>query len=432
MKISRTTVLGIAPIFFVSYFTRVGESSLYIFDLFFPVVLLLFLPKLPKAHVRWVAFSLLALPLAAAPGVINGTTMGASGDWLQAAVVCARYLQFFIFSMIVVSVVSRDSGNAERFPRPTIAYGALMLPLIYGLVMLRVAPEQVLFADRLASYFGNPNALGAYICASLMPMVMIIRLFRRKSTRACALVAFLGAAVACLFFAGSMSGWITCVLAGLVAVAVFAREGRRLKVLFGGAAIAAGLAIAAVAVQPVLQGSEIKGLKRTGELIQTIRLGGEALDIGSGRLRVSLARDALDIYLSSPGTALVGVGLGQSASLIGQDYGSNITTHTAYLVILLEGGLLVSLVLLLMFRAVLKAARVDRYIWGVFSGYLLAMLSSPHIYLPFLWGATAYGLGLVVSERRARSGQRDSLARQRPPLHAVADQDIPVRGWEPL
>jgi hypothetical protein len=382
-------LLALAPVFAMAYFIRIGQSSVYIFDLYFIILFFSSLYVLPKYWLnKNIIFSLLIVIVVLLGFILNEVFGEELGKIERLIPALLRYIQFLYVLLCVVYAVTNASFKPVK-SAGSIFYWSMLFPLAYGAFFLNYAPDSVLVFGRLSSYLSNPNNLGAFICIAIPPINLYLASLN-GSRRIFMALLFYSLALYSLVYAGSNSGWSIAVISTLLSLMTIRRIS--IPVLLGVAVFIGTIGVAGSLLYENMLESEIPGLQNTGKLIQSIQEGGDLYDLGSGRLRESLLADARELFISKPRVMVVGVGLAQSPSYIGAKYNATITAHNAYLVLLVELGLLGFLVLVVAFWRTIKPVGLSAKSISLVSGYLLAMLATPHVYLPFLWGTAVFGI----------------------------------------
>ena len=391
-------MLAAGPLFSVAYFLRAGETSFYIFDPYSLVLVLMALAFVSGRRLMLVVIGCLLFVTVSAIGLMfTANTYGMSRSD-QFVVGSLRYTQMIVVTYTVIML-----GRNSAVPVKSYAIGLFLLaacvPLVAGLALLQVRPESVLVFDRFSSYLSNPNNVGAFICVAIPAVNYALGFLSDRRQKLAISLVFYSSAVLALFYAGSNSGWFLCAVS--FAVSMLSMKGRVGPRVFMTSVVMVAIVTLALTAHDWLLSSDIHGLRNTGEMISALRYGEQFMDLGSGRLRESLTKDAWELYLSSPFVMMFGVGLGQSPMMIGAKYAANITAHNAFLVLLLETGLIgISVLTVLVVNAV-RFVRVWRDAIPVLVGYLLAMQGTPHVYLPFLWALMSFALYLMCAAGNA-------------------------------
>lgn len=396
-------MLRISPALFsllaVAYFLRVGASSIYIFDAAFLILIVGFLASARSIPARLgpVVFLFLLFLTANAVALSYGAVLGYHhGELKDFAAPIYRYSQI-ILCLIVYSTVATPLENADKLIR-RLTYIAT-IPLAYNALGFVIRPDAVLVFGRASSYLDNPNTFGAYICAVSPffgacfadPKASILS--RREK------LAVGGLLIMSLITAGSNSYWILSItgfLAGALAMFRHNNAGfsfRRLTTIFGSTLLVAG--VAAVAFMQIdLDNTEIRGLVRTAELFQSVFFGESLTRLGSGELRDELQQLALQHLSENPLAAVLGIGIGQSPFVLERIVGDFVTVHNAYIVLPMEIGLLGTMSFFLALLVCWGRSGYGIHSGCAIIGYLLAMMATPHVYLPFLWYLIPASLGL--------------------------------------
>lgn len=392
MKRSLAWMLALGPIFSVAYFLRVGDSSFYIFDPYSFVLVMMALPHVSSRKLTAVFLAWLSLVVISGIGLLLTINTYGIVRLDQFIVGSLRYGQLILLTYMAV-MLGRNKSIPFVSHAPRLLVLAACIPLVVGIVLLKIRPETVLVFDRFSSYLSSPNNVGAFICVAIPAVNYSLGLLEGRYAKIAAALVFYGFAVMSLVYAGSNSGWFACAVS--FAISAWSTKGTLVRNIMIAGVVGGLLVTAGFAVEDWLHSSEIHGLRNTGELISTLRYGDQFMDLGSGRLRESLMHDAWTLYLAHPLTMAFGIGLGQSPSIIGAAYAANITAHNAFLVLLLETGLFGVLVLGLLILNLFKMVGMKQTSFPIVCGYLIAMLGTPHVYLPFLWAAMSFSLYLI-------------------------------------
>ena len=390
MKLNISNLFLIFPIIIVSYFLRLGESSFYLFDIYF--VFLMFLSAKLLNHEVFVKLLVICLGFFVICffGVVN-SIFNYNIDYQLDRFFAGGYRYFqllYTFGFFVLSsrvLVLQDNGYLKHIFLLSISF-----PLLYSLIFYFLSPDKVVTFNRLSSYFGNPNFLGAYICLSIMPIIYTISLVREKMYFIFYILYFIFLLLFNLIFAGSNSYWIlSFIVLFLVFISMSKSLVYSLKAIFP--ILILGI-IGYFVLSNIQFDEEFSGVSRTLKLLETLMGGGDVNSLGSGGLRSSLAGEAITFVMSSVPNILFGIGLGQSPIIIGAMHGGFVTAHNAHIVLFMEIGVLGYLYFMFALFYFLSRLKISRVSLSFLATYFLAMLATPHVYMPFLWGIMVYGL----------------------------------------
>jgi O-antigen ligase len=201
---------------------------------------------------------------------------------------------------------------------------------------------------RAAASFGittakNPNRL-AFLCAMAIALIG----HALPETRSRLLRAFGSLAIVVLIvtilLSASRSGLICLVALFVMLVAEMGLRNRRTHVLLLALALSVGIGLAVVPQQHLDRITNFVGTERGDE------------GAGSTMARVELLKLGFRIFLDHP---IVGIGIANFRPISGTEYGAarNSAQHNAYLLTLVEGGILLFAVYLLIFRSLWRELR---------------------------------------------------------------------------
>ena len=388
MKISLSVFILLFPVFAVSYFYRLGESSFYLFDIFFIFICLFSIKNIYyKDFLRILTVSF-GFVLVCSFGMINNIinyNVNYELDSFFAGVY--RYFQFIYTLGFFVFF----KGRIRKYNNMIhIFLLSISFPLLYSFVFYFLRPEQVIVFNRLASYFGNPNYLGEYICLSIFPIVYTISLLKGKVYFIFYILYFIFLLIFNLTFAGSNSYWLLSffvLMMALVSLSESLLHSMRIILpIFV-------LGVIGYLVFGKMQNDEdFSGLSRTLALFETLIEGGSVSSLGSGELRSSLVDDAIAFILSSISNIIFGIGIGQSPIIIGAMHGSYLTAHNAHIVLFMEMGGIGYLYFIGVLFYFISKINLTKISLGFLFSYFVTILATPHVYMPFLWGVMVYGL----------------------------------------
>lgn len=366
---------------------RIGDSSVYIFDIFFVMLLALFILKL-RFYVEHLFY--LVFVVAGFLGFFFGAIFGSVGlDVGKFIVVVSRFVQLSLFFAVLIHF-SNVSGCIARGGGVWLAIMFLIsFPLLYAVVFLFVDPSEVFVFDRLAGFFGNPSYLALYVVISLPLAIKVLFLpvaagYVRFFIGFC----FFSSAFVCLIYSGSVSGWLLAIASFLVTLLLSSPVRflvcmiTVLMFLFfisGSEALIVGLA-------ELLGATESSGVVRTIKFVNVLMSFGDVGSLGSGDLRRQIQEVALNVFSEDWYSILFGVGFGQSPLYIAAEIGDELAAHNGYVVLLVETGIVGFLSISIFWCVLLMRLSGSVKDSSVFSGYFLAMLATPYLYLPVFWG----------------------------------------------
>lgn len=366
------------------YLLRIFGTSIYLFDvLFFYGIFrfhrffLVLDSRFTIALIAFLASFLISLMLAA---------FDVRPFSLQdAAVIFLRMLQAFLLLNFTLRVAASGlvRGGIVKYS----VLIAIIFPLMFGLTVYLSKPEYVVVFNRYAGLFANPNGLAAFVVISQAVFVSCLVFFRFSLPASIGLSAvFYLLAISSLILSGSNSGIVLFLIGSSLIVA---RKG-------GASLLFIGLLMILVPFQDevmaLLKGwayeiadSEFSGLKRTGLLALRLIDGDKLAEAGSGAYREQIKVFLIDAYLQSPMRILFGLGPGQSASLYSASFGDNVTIHNFYAMLPVEFGVFGVLTFCASLYFSIYRVGFRGFGFLIFSGYFLACLASPILYLPFYY-----------------------------------------------
>lgn len=396
------------PVFLVAYFLRLPGLSFYIFDAYFFVLggLIVYLLGV-RIKGAEIFVALLVFLFSSSVGfqltVLDAFEFDVAG-FLAATF---RYTQFVLLIIILnhaSSTIEERSVEAGR----VILLAALSMPLVFAFLGVFLVGWDVFTYGRLSGYFGNPNYLTAYITIVIPVFNVFVREFQVLS-RVGLTVLFYGLVIFCLVYAGSNSGWLLSGVSLLLSLYTLRTFGFRNCFIFGAIVLLCVVYFADITSWMV--DSDIRGVNKTGQLLERVHYGERIRTLGSGELRDELLQDSLGLYLSKASIAMFGVGLGQSPLYLERLDGHRVTVHNTFIVLLIEAGFfgMIGFVLVIVYSLFLYG--LDRLKVGLLFGYMLSMLATPHVYMPFLWGITVYGWFYInVQGRRESCAATEALS----------------------
>lgn len=385
------------------YFLRAPGISIYIFD----AVWLLGLAVLPRHFLRMPRATFLALVAfltATLMSILYVSIDSRPSDPLQAVIILMRFTQMAICANFFYNCVRSGELAPRDFLVPALI--ALLIPLWGGLVLYQLQPDMAVVFNRYAGYFGNPNSMSLYIvvAASVFCALMRFKLVPRWTTYPLFMVFFATAAYS-LMLTGSNSGMLL-----FFVVTTIAFSGSARGVVFVGLAAVALFVFVEVLPNIILpwasdlMKSEFAGWRRTGNLIVVILDGRDLDQLGSQSYRDEVKDYLFDQQFADLRRVIIGLGPGQSKNLVYIVDGFTVTIHNFYLLMFLEFGILGSACFV-----ALAFLSFYRFHWNfaallMFSGFLLALLATPMLYLPYFWVPLFAGLaGLTRAYRSSRT-----------------------------
>lgn len=390
MKVSINNLIMIFPIFMVSYFFRLGESSIYIFDIYFFVFFILSIKSIKRDDLFKLLLMIFFFNIISFFGLVNAIVfyqIELQIDRFFAGLY--RYSQLIYF-LGFFSLYKNLYKIENSMKMKTIFLLSISFPLIYSVFFYFFVPEKVIVFNRLASYFGNPNFLGAYICLAIMPIIYTISKIKCLKYSLFYALFFLPIIVFNLIYAGSNSYWILSVVVLLISLfAVSSSLSSYLKIILY--SIVSIMSLYFI-IGNINFNEDLSGVSRTLRLVETVFNGSDIDSLGSGELRDNLANEAIAFSFSSIKNLLLGIGLGQSPIVIGAVIGGFVTAHNSHIVLLMEMGIIGYLYFIFTLIYFVSKMKLSKVSLCFLLSYFLAMLATPHVYLPFLWGLMIYGL----------------------------------------
>lgn len=390
IKTGINNLIILFPIVIVTYFLRLGESSVYLFDIYFLILFLCSIKYIERNMLYRLMLMVLVFIIISFLGLFNNIIfyqIELQLDRFFAGVY--RYSQL-IYTLGFLSTYKKIYDIEKLLNIKKVFLFSISFPLLYAVFFYFLIPEKVIVFNRLASYFGNPNFLGAYICLSIMPIVYILSKVKKIIHRLFYLLILVPLILFNLVYAGSNSYWILSVVTLLLALFSISNSlSSYVKVV---AYFTLSTIILYFLIGNINFNEEFSGVNRTLNLIETVFSGGNIDSLGSGEFRDDLVRESIEFSFSSVPNLLFGIGLGQSPIIIGAVTGGFVTAHNAHIVILMEMGIwgyFYFIFILIYFILEIKLSKVS--ICFLIS-YLISMMATPHVYMPFLWGLMVYGL----------------------------------------
>lgn len=367
------------------YFIRFPETSIYVFD----TVWLAGMVGFPRKFFRMPRmnyFALILLTVCMASSLIYASLQDRLADPIQPVIILMRFTQMVVTANFFINCANSEQLLRRDFVGP--AQIALFIPICVGLLLYWAAPDYVVVFNRYAGYFSNPNSMALFLVVSVSVFLTIMKLYSfPKMSNYALLLTFFGLAAYSLLLTGSNSGLI---LFTAIVVLYSISHALRHKV-FLSLTVAGALIATLVFENYILSWAEellardFIGWQRTGRLIINISQGLGLSELGSLSYRESVENYLFGQQLSEVGRVFLGLGPGQSKSYVFGLDGNSVTIHNFYKLIFLEYGLIG-------FGSFLALAVVTfkRFRWNVqtlllSSGYLVALLGTPLLYLPFFW-----------------------------------------------
>lgn len=387
------------------YLVRAGDSSVYIFDLFFLLILVIGNGSVPaylfRAMVLFAVCFLVSLFAVTAVAVTGGTF--AFGDFVAPFI---RYGEL-IMMMCYFSRAAQGTTVSPHTLRNFVIISAF-IPLVLGLILFYIEDPSVTVFNRYAGYLTNPNYMAAYV-AVMLPVVLVCTTGYQTIIRYALIAGYLVVGIYSLILAGSNGGWIAFTATGLI---YFATSSRRSFLLIG--VIGALLVIFANEVNDLVRAaahqlteSDFQGLRRTGRLILIVLTVGDFSTLGSLDFRESVQTHLIDEFIESPFTVLFGFGMGHAKWITFEDIGQTVAAHNGYINTALELGVIGTVFLSASLGYAMLTLRPNINTFRLCAGYLLALGTTPALYLPFFWmpvlGAAALDLYTARPGPRATS-----------------------------
>lgn len=388
MNISK--ILLFSPLFAFSYFLRLGESSFYLFDIWFILFFLFTFRSFGKEDLKKLFIFIFSFVFISLLGLVNGL-INYTNNFEIAKYFSGlyRYLQFIY---ILLFILLKFKNIYFSFKNVYFYLFAVLFVLAYSVFFWYFDPERVVVFDRLAGFFGDPNALGVFIALSIIPVFNSIIILKNKKIKIFLFLAFISFYGFNLLYAGSNSYWIITILSLIL---FFISNYKLILLKINKIFIGVVIVVFAILFNPVKINNlaEFQGIERTVKFFDVLTSGGDINDLGSGSYRTQLKNDSIDLIWSKPSNLLFGIGLGQSPNYIGKKYGEYVTAHNSHIVLIMELGFLGYLFLL--FFCLYLICKINRFVWfnaSLFLMYFLSMLAVPHVYLPIFWMNIVYGL----------------------------------------
>ncbi len=394
------------------YFIRPPEISIYIFDIVWIAGLLAFPDKFLRMP-RSISLALVLFALAMICSIVYVILERRPLDPGQALVILLRFSQMVICANFFFNCARSQRLEARDFVIPALL--ALLIPLWGGLALYWTAPDLAIVFDRYAGYFGNPNSLSLFIVVSTPIFFALLRFgLLSKPQTYTLMLAYLASAAYSLTLAGSNSG----LLLFLVVLTLSFVGSLRGAVFMLVAALMGYLTLTAIegyvlpwAQQMVL--SDFAGSRRTGSLIISLLQGSDFSELGSQSYRFYIEDYLFGQQFADTWRVLWGLGPGQSKSLTYIFDGNTVTIHNFYKAIFLEFGILGTISFALLAILTFKRFPWKYETWLLFSGFLLASLGTPVLYLPFFWAPLFAALAALTmaSHRQQRSNDAKRAVR---------------------
>ncbi len=375
-------LITLSPFFIVSYCFRIGETSFYLYDLFFFVFLAYVVVKF---GINIYFFTLLLFFSAYSCLGIISSSIAYEIDILSFVSSIFRYIQMLLFLYCIFSYF-KNSGNIDFKKLIYSMTVSIIFPLAYSFIMMGLNPDSVLFYGRLSGFFDNPNYLSLYIVISI-PIFNYI-LFRPNidfKFKIISVSIFYFLAAYCLFFSGSISGIALSFFSFSYSFFTFYKFGIK-KLLLIIIFIFFVLYFVPYLIRVFPFDLDLRAVNRSLDFIEYVYGTSESINYGSGELRSKLANLSIDFFSNNLRLVFVGVGLGQVPNVFMENYGISVAPHNSYIVLFLELGFFCIFFILLSLFLVFRNYIFKFKNFSLFVGYFLAMLATPSLYLPFFWG----------------------------------------------
>lgn len=372
-------------LFVVLYFLHLPGVSLYIYDLFLILTIFYLLSKSKVVSYSSAIFLISFISVSLFIAIYS--IYKYNHDF--------RYLDFFArlyrysFILVIPLLFSEIGRDKEQKNITKVFFFFALIPVIYNDFMIFFASDYVMVFGRASSYFENPNTFGAYMCTVVMPMTAIC--FRLGYSKLIVFLSFLFSFIA-LVYIGSNSYWILSLASFFGSLVIMNGTKLSTKAIVGILSLLVILFLFLIYLfsnLDYLMNSEIAGLKRTAKLMDTLIGGDNINDLGSGNFRKDI--ELVAWFLIFDNMFIFGTGLGQSPAIIISYLYHNVTAHNAFIVALLENGVVgfsifFGFFLFYTFKVYRDNIIGDinkRIVYVSFYSYLLACIATPNVYLPF-------------------------------------------------
>lgn len=391
------------------YFIRPDQISFYIFDVLWLLGLLAF-PRYFLRMPRECYFSMAIFYAASFISILYCEIEGRPLDPVQALVELARFTQMAVVANFFFNCARADVVFERHLITPALI--SILIPLLGGLLLYAVAPEQAMTFNRYSGYLDNPNSLALYVVVSTSIFFALMRIGDFSRLVSLGLVAgFLVTAVYSLVQSGSNSGIFLFLFTIIISIVNSLRKAAFLSfVLLFAYTFTTPIVNVLLDLAQAWSGSDVTGLSRISRMLFSLIQGYGVNELGSYSYRVEVRDHLFEQQFQGALRVLVGLGIGQSKNLIFVMDGNSVTVHNFYLHIFVEFGLLGVFAFSFFVFVFLR-----RYMWNIdavrlFSGFLIASIGTPILYLPFYW----VPLFAAFAALTIRNGRLPTLGRSRP------------------
>lgn len=415
-------ILYLLTISSTTYFIRIYPYSIYMFD----IILLLSVVYLHRFIIinPYVILSGIFLIVSSGVSIFLFSTSLASFDFPRVVSGAMRYVQLFIAPSCFLIYIRRLS-NRGILEYINIIYITISIPIYTGLLIFYISPGYAISFHRYSGYFGDPNMMALYIVI-VTPLALFAISNKSKPTRIIYFILFFIPSIYSLMLSGSNSGSILFIIVLIIHLVTNFR-GAILLIIFScivfiNVNIVEGMIFN---IYIYMQNASFWGVERFSKLLYVVLGFGNLSELGSEVFRKQIQVYLTNEYLSSIYNIIFGLGFGQSPNITSMHFvRQTVTIHNGYYVFLIEFGVLGCIFLFFAFYYSIGIFIKSRKSIMIVSGYLLALVGIPALYLPFYWAPvilcliTQYVLDkrkvfeYRETRRRVRSSQLSNLDSQ--------------------
>ena len=315
------------------------------------------------------------------------------------------YVQLAVMATIIWQLCRTEQQHVALLQAFVIGAYVIAGRLVYDFATNPFVPNAAQSFERYVGLGGNPNGVAA-IMALALPMAYFLGAFRSRGGWRWLNLLYLPLAVFGIILTASRGGFLIA-LTGLLVVpltAGYLRRSGRVAVVIGAVAVVAGLA-------PFVPAANFSRIAETSSEVSE----------GNVSNRSQIWAGGLKLYQTSP---LIGVGTGSFSRAIEPVLGYSIAAHNAFLIVLIETGVVGFALFVLNFVIVLAPLLglpgPERLFYGcLWLALVVSMLPSNVEDAQYVWA-----LLTLMATRRAYTARLAGLPRvsepDRPALPAAA------------